>query len=132
MEQPEAKLKKALVAGFSTAFGKAGWFNYMTAARKMGIPDLTFAWGRTPIWIEGKVDTPVSKIQAVVFSRMVYAGVAIYVVRWDHHSRALPKKLRQAWVHPWTSEGQGASGSLFSWSLFDHAHFWNTAFGGRS
>ena len=132
MEQPEAKLKKALVEGFSIAFGKAGWFNYMTAARKMGIPDLVLAWGERQVWIEGKADTPVSALQTIVFTRMARAGVRIYVARWDHGTRDLPKKLRHAWIHPWTRDGQSSSGRLFGWSSFGLTSFWDNAFGGRS
>ncbi len=128
MEQPEAKLKKALAAGFEKVTGKAGWWSYLVpgGAQKRGTPDQIFAWRGCQIWIESKAgNNPLSSIQASTTNRMVTAGCLIGVLRWTEDSLEAPKKKRFA-ESSILLPGGDVVRHYWAWPLFKTEAFWTT------
>jgi hypothetical protein len=129
MEQPEAKLKKALAAGFEKVTGKAGWWSYLVprGAQKCGTPDQVFVWQDRTIWVEGKAGNNwLSTLQAIVTANMVMAGSRVFVLRWTEETRDAPKKKRYAELFALLPNGGGSVRQLWSWSSFKTEQFWAT------
>ncbi len=134
MEQPEAKLKKALAAGFEEVTGKAGWWSYLVpgGAQKSGRPDHVFAWQKQQIWIEAKAGNNwLSNLQECVTSRMVNAGCRVYVLRWTPESLEADKKHRFA-ESSLLLPGGGMANQLWSWPMFKTDKFWTTLMHGST
>ncbi len=134
MEQPEAKLKKALAAGFEEVTGKAGWWSYLVpgGAQKSGRPDHIFAWQGREIWIEAKAGNNwLSKLQTQVTSQMVNAGCRVYVMRWTPESLGEAKKNRIAESTLLLPGGKTLT-QLWAWPLFDADKFWTTLMHGNN
>lgn len=81
MPQPEAKFKKAMIAGYEKCFPD-GWYCYNNATKRRGVPDLYFSFtDKKSVWVEAKVDdNPLSKIQKVVIDKMRKAGERVIVI----------------------------------------------------
>ncbi len=132
MQQPEAKFKRALIEGYLAVFPQ-GWYNYNQANRRAGIPDLYFTVRRTyqantdlqargsiatPVWIEAKVDTKVTKLQTEIMRRMAVAGNKTVVVR------ALGMDGKKTSRNIMVLHGDTGC-TMFGWGCMKTPAFWN-------
>lgn len=87
VKQPEAKLKAHLKDGFSSVFATEPLFWWPTVASMMqpaGVPDLYAVARGSSTWIEAKVNgNGLSKIQALVQSKMAMAGARVIILHAD-------------------------------------------------
>lgn len=100
MKQQEAKLKEKMREAFAARYLNRGWSTHFPASFRAGVPDLYFVaqtkllgrelWRRS-VWIEAKVDAPVTELQKIVMCRMHDAGDNVRVVRCD---TSVPKEKR--------------------------------------
>ncbi len=82
MMQPEAKFKTKLVEGFQQVH-PLGWFAYLRALGKDGVPDLRFVIpGLGGVWVEAKAEEkPYSPAQRLQMRRLFAAGERVIGVR---------------------------------------------------
>ncbi len=132
MQQPEAKLKQKLRESFEKVSRGLGWYTYLASSmlQKRGLPDLVFGWpgGRGPVWIEGKVETPVSEIQQRTFTKMASTGFDIRILRWTANTVQLRGKYRTAELSRWCADGVQRDATIWSWTQFDQSWFWTSLF----
>ncbi len=121
MKQPEAKFKDELVKAYTEVFPK-GWYQYNRSTVRIGTPDLYFALPHSvhaiPLWIEAKVNTPVTAIQEVQLRRLVASGQKAVILR----ARKMDKKKPERHIVASPLDGRTA---VFGWAELHSITFWD-------